>query len=152
MKQSAQRHVQKSAGNPSPSCSQHGHVLMRRIHLSELSWPSEKKSTKQNTLRQKRQTERGWPPWVIKLSKTRTTTAPAFFSKSMLSPNFLYYQWSRGSLISVEKELATHSSVLAWRIRGTREPGGLPSMGRTQGWTRLKRLSSSSRTSPGCIS
>ena len=28
-----------------------------------------------------------------------------------------------------EKELATHSSVLAWRIPGTVEPGGLPSMG-----------------------
>ena len=28
----------------------------------------------------------------------------------------------------LEKEMATHSSVLAWRIPGTREPGGLPSM------------------------
>ena len=28
-----------------------------------------------------------------------------------------------------EKEMATHSSVLAWRIPGTGEPGGLPSMG-----------------------
>ena len=30
---------------------------------------------------------------------------------------------------SLEKEMATHSSVLAWRIPGTVEPGGLPSMG-----------------------
>ena len=30
---------------------------------------------------------------------------------------------------ALEKELATHSSVLAWRIPGTVEPGGLPSMG-----------------------
>ena len=29
----------------------------------------------------------------------------------------------------LEKEMATHSSVLAWRISGTGEPGGLPSMG-----------------------
>ena len=29
----------------------------------------------------------------------------------------------------LEKEMATHSSVLAWRIPGTREPGGLLSMG-----------------------
>ena len=28
-----------------------------------------------------------------------------------------------------ENEMATHSSVLAWRIPGTGEPGGLPSMG-----------------------
>ena len=30
---------------------------------------------------------------------------------------------------ALEKEMATHSSVLAWRIPGTVEPGGLPSMG-----------------------
>ena len=30
---------------------------------------------------------------------------------------------------ALEKEMATHSSVLAWRIPGTEEPGGLRSMG-----------------------
>ena len=30
---------------------------------------------------------------------------------------------------ALEKETATHSSVLAWRIPGTGEPGGLPSLG-----------------------
>ena len=30
---------------------------------------------------------------------------------------------------ALEKETATHSSVLAWRIPGMGEPGGLPSMG-----------------------
>ena len=30
---------------------------------------------------------------------------------------------------ALEKEMATHSSVLAWTIPGTGEPGGLPSMG-----------------------
>ena len=30
---------------------------------------------------------------------------------------------------SLEKEMATYSNVLAWRIPGTGEPGGLPSMG-----------------------
>ena len=39
--------------------------------------------------------------------------------------------------------MATHSGVLAWRIPGTGEPGGLPSMG-LQSQTRLKQLSSSS--------
>ena len=33
------------------------------------------------------------------------------------------------SLSCMEKEMATYSSVLAWRIPGTGEPGGLPSMG-----------------------
>ena len=30
---------------------------------------------------------------------------------------------------ALEKEMATHSSVLAWRTPGTEETGGLPSMG-----------------------
>ena len=30
---------------------------------------------------------------------------------------------------ALEKEMATHASVLAWRIPGMGEPGGLPSMG-----------------------
>ena len=47
---------------------------------------------------------------------------------------------------ALEKEMATQYSVLAWRIPGTGEPGGLPSMG-LQSWTRLKRLSSSSSRS-----
>ena len=33
------------------------------------------------------------------------------------------------SLYALEKEMATHSSVLAWRIPGTGEPRGLLSMG-----------------------
>jgi len=41
---------------------------------------------------------------------------------------------SRASLVyfpfhALEKEMATHCSVLAWRIPGTGEPGGPPSMG-----------------------
>ena len=31
--------------------------------------------------------------------------------------------------LALKEEMATHSSVLAWRIPGTGEPGGLPSMG-----------------------
>ena len=38
---------------------------------------------------------------------------------------------------ALEKEMATHSSVLAWRVPGTAKPGGLPSMG-SQSRTRLK--------------
>ena len=44
--------------------------------------------------------------------------------------------------------MAAHSSVLAWRIPGTGEPGGLPDIcGVAQSRTRLKRLSSSSSSS-----
>ena len=37
----------------------------------------------------------------------------------------------------MEKEMATHSSVLAWRILWTEEPGGLQSMGVTKSQIRL---------------
>ena len=42
----------------------------------------------------------------------------------------------------LERGMATHSSILTWRIRWAEEPGGLQSMG-SQSRTRLKRLSSS---------
>ena len=38
-------------------------------------------------------------------------------------------EWLHFHFHALEKEMATHSSVLAWRIPGTGEPGGLPSMG-----------------------
>ena len=37
--------------------------------------------------------------------------------------------WIPGSGKSLEESMATHSSVLAWRIPWTEEPGGLQSMG-----------------------
>ena len=38
---------------------------------------------------------------------------------------------------ALEEEMVTHSSVLAWRIPWTEEPGGLQSLGRQRSWTRL---------------
>ena len=46
-------------------------------------------------------------------------------SRTRLSDFTFNFQFS----LSLEKEMATHSSVLAWRIPGMGEPGGLPSMG-----------------------
>ena len=43
-----------------------------------------------------------------------------------------------------EKEMATHSSVLALRIPGTGKPGWAGVYGVSQSWTRLKRLSNRS--------
>ena len=36
-----------------------------------------------------------------------------------------------------EKAMATHSSILAWKIPWMEEPGGLQSMGSAKSWTRL---------------
>ena len=48
----------------------------------------------------------------------------------------------------LEKEMATNSSVLAWRIPGSGEPGGLPSMELHRVGHDLKRLSSSRIAAP----
>ena len=46
---------------------------------------------------------------------------------------------TRACMHALEKEMATHSSVVAWRIPGKAEPGGLPSMESVaQSQTRLK--------------
>ena len=45
-------------------------------------------------------------------------------SRTRLSDFILFFHFH-----ALEKEMATHSSVLAWRIPWTGEPGGLPSMG-----------------------
>ena len=47
-------------------------------------------------------------------------------AKSRIQPSDFTFTFHFHAL---EKEMATHSSVLAWRIPGTGEPGGLPSMG-----------------------
>ena len=45
-------------------------------------------------------------------------------SRTRLSDFTLFFPFP-----ALEREMATHSSVLAWRILGAVEPGGLPSMG-----------------------
>ena len=47
---------------------------------------------------------------------------------------------------SLEKEMPTHSSILAWRIPWGEEPEGLWSMGLLKSWTRLKRPGTQART------
>ena len=55
-----------------------------------------------------------WPATVHGVAKSRTRLSDFTFTFHFPA---------------LEKEMATHSSVLAWRIPGTGEPGGLPSMG-----------------------
>ena len=44
-----------------------------------------------------------------------------------ISPRALHFHL--GVILALEKAMATHSSTLAWKIPGTEEPSGLPSMG-----------------------
>ena len=56
------------------------------------------------------------------MKKSGTRTVPACLQDLLYSAFTFHFH-------ALEKEMATHSSVLAWRIPGTGEPGGLPSMG-----------------------
>ena len=60
-----------------------------------------------------------WQAAVLGVAKSRTRLSDFTFT-------FHFY--------ALEKEMATYSSVLAWRIPGTRKPGGLPSMGLHRVW------------------
>ena len=51
---------------------------------------------------------------------------------------------------SLKQVRAAHSSILAWRIPWTEEPGGLQSIG-SQSWTRLKRLTTHARRYPNQV-
>ena len=72
--------------------------------------------------------------------KSRDITLPTKVGlvKAMVFPVVMYgcKSWTRLNdftftfhFHALKKEMATYSSVLAWRIPGTGEPGGLPSMG-----------------------
>ena len=54
-----------------------------------------------------------------------------WFFQNVASVSFLFPLLSNSTFVAweMEKEMATHSSILAWRIPGTEEPGGLLSMG-----------------------
>ena len=51
---------------------------------------------------------------------------------------------------ALEKEMATHASVLAWRIPGTGEPGGLPSLGSHRVGHDLGDLSAAAAAAAAC--
>ena len=73
------------------------------------------------------------------LSKLRHLACPCWTRLSDFTFTFHFH--------ALEKEMATHSSVLAWRIPGTGEPGGLPVYGVAQNRTRLKWVGGGSSSS-----
>ena len=52
-----------------------------------------------------------------------------------LSPKQNMWVQSLGQENPLEKEMATHSSILAWEILWTEDPGGLQSKGSQKSWT-----------------
>ena len=78
----------------------------------------------------------GWWAIVHGVAKSRTRLSDFPFTfhfhaleKEMATHSSVLAWRIPGTDDALEKEMATHSSVLAWRIPGTDKPGGLPSMG-----------------------
>ena len=64
-------------------------------------------------------------------SDVRPSGSPSLapLAKTEAHPTLPFPSLSSSRTHALEKEMATHSSILAWRIPGMEEPGGLPSMG-----------------------
>ena len=65
--------------------------------------------------------------WPEKVSKMGGSESKATVLECMIK--ILRRDFGGDYGVKMEKALAPHSSTLAWRIPGTGEPGGLPSMG-----------------------
>ena len=71
---------------------------------------------------------------VIREMQIKTTThskGASLVAQLVKNPSAVQetWVWSLGGADPLEKEMATHSSILVWRIPRTEEPGGLQSMG-----------------------
>ena len=65
-----------------------------------------------------------WWASVHGVAKSRTQLSEVAKSRTRLSDFIFTFHFH-----ALEKEMATHASVLAWRIPGMGEPGGLPFLG-----------------------
>ena len=65
----------------------------------------------------------GWSPEPLRCSPETTTTLLISYTQHKIK------NWKKKKKPHMEKEMATHSSILAWKSPWTEEPGGLQSMG-----------------------
>ena len=65
----------------------------------------------------------------VRMAESLHCSSEAHHAANRLYPRTKLEVFKRGLGFRVEKEMATHSSILAWRIPWTEEPGGLLSIG-----------------------
>ena len=107
--------------------------------LMEVKEESEKVGLKLNIQKTKIMASGPITSWEIDGEIVETVSYFIFFGSKFTADGDFSHEIKRCLLLGrkvmtnldsiLEKEMATHSSVLAWRIPGTGEPGGLPSMG-----------------------
>ena len=75
----------------------------------------------------------GWGPGIVEVLKHQVSLV-AEMVKNIPTMQEIWVS-SLGQEYSLEKGMATHSSIPAWRILWTEEPGGVQSMQVTKNWT-----------------
>ena len=116
------------------SCKPSGRAKLKQSHFT---WPSGFSSpikTRNGSfslffLKTKYQLDKQTAPWQRSSEVYHRYSDPNDLLRKRLNICWGYHFAFTFHFHALEKEMATHSSVLAWRIPGTGEPGGLPSMG-----------------------
>ena len=76
----------------------------------------------------------GWNYWASSINDLRFPGGSAVKNLPAVQETRV---WPQNQEDPSEKEMATHSSIFAWEIPWTEEPGGLQSLGSQKGWTQL---------------
>ena len=90
---------------------------------------SEKVGLKLNIQKMKIMASGSITSWQIDRETVETVSDFIFLGSKFTADGDCSHEIKRRLLLGMEKEMATHSSILAWRIPQTEEPGGLQSMG-----------------------
>ena len=102
-----------------------------KSHLMKVKEESEKVGLKLTVQKTKIMASGPTTSWKIDGETMETVT-----HFTLGAPKSLQMVTAAMKLKNLEKEMATHSSILAWRTPWTEEPGGLQSVG-SQSWTQL---------------
>ena len=110
---------------------------MQEMQIQSLSWeyPLEKEMATHSSILawETPWTEEPGRLWSVILQKSQLSDFPGSSVIKNSPANQEAWVQSRGQKDPLEKEMAIHSSILAWEIPQTEQPGGLQSMGSQKG-------------------
>ena len=111
-------------------------LLLQRADFYHLSFTGRTRMQWRRALQPGFSEHRRWEKIKLILSHVRASLVSQ--SVKNLSAMLEIQVWFLGQEDPLEKEMATQSSILAWEIPWTNEPGGLQSIGSQKRWTQLR--------------